>query len=108
MLDAYIVDRMRREKERAKARETRVPLSIEPPPPPDARDLERPQEENENDRPKRGVVVVDFTLESDKGPQRHARLRPEQVLEDLRAGGLTAEIARESLPDQYVVVGTKK
>jgi hypothetical protein len=62
MLDAYIVDRMRREKERAKARETRVPLSIEPPPPPDARDLERPQEETDNDRPKRGVVVIDFTL----------------------------------------------
>jgi hypothetical protein len=62
MLDAYIVDRMRRERERAKARETRVPLSIEPPPPPDSRDLERPAEENESDRPKRGVVVVDFTL----------------------------------------------
>jgi hypothetical protein len=62
MLDAYIVDRMRREKERAKARETRVPLSIEPPPPPDARDLERPAEESENDRPKRGVVVIDFSL----------------------------------------------
>lgn len=51
------------------------------------------------------VVVVDFTMESPTGPPRHHRLSPAQVVEELEAGGLDAEILEETLPRQYVVVG---
>jgi ubiquinone/menaquinone biosynthesis C-methylase UbiE len=53
------------------------------------------------------VVVVDFTLESQLGPPVQHRLRPEQVADDLRAGGLEPRILDEILPEQYVVVGVK-
>jgi ubiquinone/menaquinone biosynthesis C-methylase UbiE len=53
------------------------------------------------------VVVVDFTLESKLGPPVQHRLRPEQVADDLRAGGLEPRILDESLPEQYVVVGIR-
>jgi cyclopropane fatty-acyl-phospholipid synthase-like methyltransferase len=51
------------------------------------------------------VYIIDFTLETDKGPPRPMRLAPERVAEELRAGGLDAQIVPEDLPDQYVVVG---
>jgi predicted methyltransferase len=54
------------------------------------------------------VVVVDFTKEADKGPPPEFRLTPEQVIADLAAAGLDARAVEESLPDQYVVVGTKR
>lgn len=56
-------------------------------------------------RPGGMVVIVDFTLESRRGPPRKHRLAPETVMDDLRAGGFTAALASESLPDQYVVTG---
>jgi SAM-dependent methyltransferase len=52
------------------------------------------------------VVIVDFDLDSKRGPEGH-KLAPEKVLNELRAGGLTAELATESLPDQYVVIARK-
>ena len=58
-------------------------------------------------RPGGRVVIVDFTLEARRGPPRDHRLAPEAVMAELRAGGLTAEVAAESLPDQYVVVGRR-
>jgi SAM-dependent methyltransferase len=54
------------------------------------------------------VVIVDFTLESERGPPRAHRLAPDTVMAELRAGGFTAELASESLPDQYVVIGRLK
>ena len=51
------------------------------------------------------VVVVDFTLEAEHGPPKHARIPPEKVVEELGQGGLAAEIVKETLPEQYVVVG---
>ena len=51
------------------------------------------------------VAVVDFTLEAQQGPPPQHRVAPEQVEKELRAGGLVPEIAVESLPDQYVVIG---
>jgi SAM-dependent methyltransferase len=54
------------------------------------------------------VFVVDFTLEAKRGPPAHHRLRPEQVMEELTAGGLDASLVEESLPDQYIVVGRRK
>lgn len=53
------------------------------------------------------VVVVDFTQEAQHGPPKEHRLPPEKVAEELAAAGLTTEIAKESLPDQYVVLGKK-
>jgi predicted methyltransferase len=53
------------------------------------------------------VVIVDFTLESRRGPPREHRLAPDTVMAELRAGGFTVELASESLPDQYVVIGRR-
>lgn len=56
MLDAFIIDRIRRDRERAR-REERVPLRPERPmPPPPER--ERPRD----DRPDTGSVEIDFHL----------------------------------------------
>lgn len=54
------------------------------------------------------VAVVDFTMETDKGPPKKHRIAPEQVVAELSAGGLSARVVEEPLPDQYVVVGVKK
>jgi hypothetical protein len=58
VLDAYIIDRIRRERDRDREEGAFVPLRIEPPPraatPP-------PQEEREQEN-ERGSVVIDFTL----------------------------------------------
>jgi SAM-dependent methyltransferase len=56
-------------------------------------------------RPGGTVVIVDFTMEAEDGPPPAMRLTPEQVIGDLEAGGLVADIEEETLPDQYVVVG---
>ena len=52
------------------------------------------------------VFVVDFTLQSKKGPPRHHRLAPEEVAAELQAAELEAQVLQEPLPEQYVVVGT--
>jgi cyclopropane fatty-acyl-phospholipid synthase-like methyltransferase len=57
--------------------------------------------------PKGAVYVVDFTAEASHGPPKQHRLAPELVVEELRAGGMTAEIVAEDLPEQYVVVGRR-
>ena len=54
-----------------------------------------------------GVLVVDFTQKSTHGPPVSQRIRPEEVVAELRAGGLEVEILEESLPDQYIVVGRR-
>lgn len=59
-------------------------------------------------RPGGAVVVVDFTLESERGPPPKHRIAPEQVVKELNAAGLDATILPESLPDQYVVRGTRR
>lgn len=53
------------------------------------------------------LVVVDFTLDSPEGPPKEHRLAPEVVAKELEEAGLTATIAEEPLPRQYVVIGTK-
>lgn len=58
-------------------------------------------------RPRGRVYVVDYTLDSPQGPPKAHRLPPERVIEELKAGGLDANLAEESLPLQYVVVGQK-
>lgn len=51
------------------------------------------------------VAIVDFTMDSDRGPPKHHRIAPEQAVDELKAGGLAAEIISEPLPDQYIVIG---
>ena len=53
------------------------------------------------------IAVVDFTKEADRGPPREHRLAPEEVVAELARAGLTASIAREELPDQYVVLARR-
>lgn len=53
------------------------------------------------------VYIVDFAKESRRGPPKHHRLLPEDILSELRAAGLTAQIVKESLPDQFIVVGKR-
>jgi predicted methyltransferase len=53
------------------------------------------------------VAIVDFTMEAKQGPPKEHRLLPELVKKELESAGLVGEIASETLPDQYVVLGRK-
>jgi ubiquinone/menaquinone biosynthesis C-methylase UbiE len=53
------------------------------------------------------VMIVDFTMEIEKGPPKELRIPPEKLVAELQAGGLEARVVDESLPDQLVVVGKK-
>lgn len=54
------------------------------------------------------VWVVDFTLDAELGPPRKHRLPAAQVVAELQAAGLRAELApSEDLPKQYVVRGAR-
>jgi hypothetical protein len=57
MLDSYIIDRIRRERERKREQgrreRTQIPLHIPSPP-------ERRHERDNNDDPNRGSIVIDF------------------------------------------------
>jgi predicted methyltransferase len=52
------------------------------------------------------VAIVDFTETAEHGPPRHHRLPPAQVLAELRAAGLEAELSGTQLPEQYIAVGS--
>jgi SAM-dependent methyltransferase len=54
------------------------------------------------------VFVVDFTMDAKRGPPAHHRVRPEQIIDELTAGGLKASLVEESLPDQFIVVGRRE
>jgi len=55
------------------------------------------------------VYVVDFTKESPHGPPPHARVPPAEVMADLAAASLDAELVTGAgLPYQYVVAGRKR
>ena len=56
MLDAYIIDRIRRERERHERESGRLPLRIEVPEPPPEPVLEKGRKEE------RGTVVIDYTV----------------------------------------------
>lgn len=58
MLDAYIIDRIRKEKERREQHDRRIPLHIE-------NHVERPAEREDRDRHEegeRGSVIIDFQV----------------------------------------------
>lgn len=52
------------------------------------------------------LAVVDFKLDATMGPPKQHRLPPEAIIEDLRAAGLSAEVALD-LPQQYVVIARR-
>lgn len=54
-------------------------------------------------RPGGRVFIVDFTMETEKGPDAHHKLAPQKMVETFAAAGLDARILEEDLPDQYVV-----
>jgi hypothetical protein len=65
MLDAYIIDRIRRERERARQGEHdgRIPLHIEPPRPRDRDEDARQDDLPREDPPRpRGSVIIDFQV----------------------------------------------
>jgi ubiquinone/menaquinone biosynthesis C-methylase UbiE len=53
------------------------------------------------------VAIVDFTMEAPHGPPKMHRILPEDVKKELESAGLKGEIATETLPEQYVVIGKK-
>jgi ubiquinone/menaquinone biosynthesis C-methylase UbiE len=53
------------------------------------------------------VYVVDFKREAQHGPPPEHRLSPEQVMDELKKGGLTPAVVEVGLPDQYVVAGRR-
>lgn len=53
------------------------------------------------------VFIVDFKLDAKRGPPPQHRLSPEQIVRELTAAGLVARIATTSLPEQYIVVGSR-
>lgn len=57
MLDAYIIDRIRRERDRVREHDDRIPLHIEPP-----RAPPRDEDRREDEEQKRGSTVIDFRL----------------------------------------------
>jgi SAM-dependent methyltransferase len=58
-------------------------------------------------RPGGQVAIVDFTAEARHGPPPEFRLTPEQVMAELRGAGLAAAVSATTLPDQYIVIGTR-
>ena len=54
-------------------------------------------------KPGGAIYVVDFTLETSKGPPREHRLGPMVVVAELTQGGMHASVLDEDLPDQYIV-----
>ncbi|HUH04418.1 MAG TPA: methyltransferase domain-containing protein [Kofleriaceae bacterium] len=59
-------------------------------------------------KPGGAVYIVDFTMETERGPPPKHRLRSADVIAELTAAGLRAELIAEDLPDQYIVVGRKQ
>jgi SAM-dependent methyltransferase len=55
-------------------------------------------------RPNGGIVIVDFTKESKRGPPPEHRVSPDSVASELAVAGMTSVIAPEDLPDQYAVI----
>jgi SAM-dependent methyltransferase len=59
-------------------------------------------------RPGGQVAIVDFTHEATHGPPPAHRLPPEVIIADLQAAGLDAALSPTKLPDQFIIVGTRR
>ncbi len=49
------------------------------------------------------IVIVDFTMETERGPPKAHRLSADSIVAELTEAGLRAEIINEPLPDQFIV-----
>jgi len=58
-------------------------------------------------RPGGRLVVVDYHVDAEVGPPQEMRVSPQQVVAELAEAGFRAEIADESMPRHYMVVGKK-
>lgn len=54
-------------------------------------------------RPGGRVIVVDFTLDGQRGPPAAMRLAPDAIIADLAAAGLVARRSEIAIPEQYIV-----
>ncbi len=52
-------------------------------------------------------VIVDYEVNAKVGPPEKMRLSSEQVTKDLKSAGFRVEVAKESMPHHYIVVGIK-
>jgi hypothetical protein len=59
-------------------------------------------------RPGGQLAIVDFTQEATHGPPPAHRLSPETIIADLRGVGLDAVVSPTQLPDQFIVIGTRR
>lgn len=55
-------------------------------------------------RPGGTIAIVDFTLETERGPPKAHRLAADAIIAELAQAGLAAEVVPEQLPDQYVII----
>jgi SAM-dependent methyltransferase len=55
-------------------------------------------------RPRGRVAIVDFRLDSERGPPREHKIAPEQVRAELEAAGYELAATHDFLPDQYFLV----
>lgn len=53
-------------------------------------------------------VVVESNVDAESGPPVEMRIEPDRVMKELEAGGFRVELARESMPRHYMIVGHKK
>ena len=54
------------------------------------------------------LAVIDFRLDSKRGPPRDARVAPERVKAELKAAGYTLAAEHAFLPDQYFLVFARR
>lgn len=59
-------------------------------------------------KPNGFVLVVDFNLDSDRGPPKEMKLAPAAIKADLESAGLVVETVNAGLPDQYVLKGVRR
>ncbi len=53
-------------------------------------------------------VVVDSEVDAKDGPPKEMRLEAGRVMKELEAGGFRVELAHESMPQHYMIVGYKE
>jgi predicted methyltransferase len=59
-------------------------------------------------RPGGQLAVVDFTAAATHGPPPAHRLAPAAIIADLEAAGLAAHVSPTALPQQYIVIATRR
>ncbi|KPK14954.1 MAG: hypothetical protein AMJ62_11220 [Myxococcales bacterium SG8_38] len=56
-------------------------------------------------RPGGLLLIVDYDVDSPRGPPRAMKLKADTVVRELEAGGFVTDVLAESLPHQYVIAG---